>query len=141
MRDSIHGAMQDDIILEGKDLVYKDLKTRLLPGAAPGSIPWDAFDVDLVIDSTGAYRKKEELQLHIDSGAKRVLVSKPPINEIDRVVIQGVNHNDIQYSDKIISTTSSTTQVLALMMKILDGSFGVDRAMMTTVHALSLIHI
>mgnify|MGYP003309733220 CR=1 FL=1 len=63
------------------------------------------------------------------------MVSKPPINEIDRVVIQGVNHNDIQYSDKIISTTSSTTQVLALMMKILDESFGVDRAMMTTVHA------
>ena len=135
MRDSIHGAMQDDIILEGKDLIYKDSKTRLLPGAAPGSIPWDVFDVDLVIDSTGAYRKKDELQFHIDSGAKRVLVSKPPINEIDRVVIQGVNHNDIQYSDKIISTTSSTTQVLALMMKILDGSFGVDRAMMTTVHA------
>ena len=98
MRDYIHGAMQDDIILEGKDLIYKDSKTRLLPGAAPGSIPWDAFDVDLVIDSTGAYRKKDELQLHIDSGARRVLVSKPPINEIDRVVIQGVNHNCLLYT-------------------------------------------
>lgn len=135
MRDSIHGAMQEDITLEAKDLIYNGKTTRLLPGAAPGSIPWDAFDVDIVIDSTGAYRKKEELQMHIDSGAKRVLVSKPPTNDIDRIVIQGVNQDDIQSSDKIISTTSSTTQVLALMMKVLDESFGVERAMMTTVHA------
>ena len=135
MRDSIHGAMQSEIKLEGKDLKYNGSSTRLLPGAAPGSIPWDAFDVDIVIDSTGAYRKREELQMHIDSGAKRVLVSKPPVNDIDRIVIQGINEDQIDNSDKIISTTSSTTQVLALMMKVLDESFEVNRAMMTTVHA------
>ena len=135
MRDSIHGAMKSDIKLEGKDLLYNGLSTRLLPGAAPGSIPWDAFDVDIVIDSTGAYRKREELQMHIDSGAKRVLVSKPPVNEIDRIVIQGINEDQIDNNDRIISTTSSTTQVLALMMKVLDESFGINRAMMTTVHA------
>ena len=135
MRDSIHGAMKSDIKLEGKDLLYNGSSTRLLPGAAPGSIPWDAFDVDIVIDSTGAYRKKEELQMHIDSGAKRVLVSKPPVNEIDRIVIQGINEDQIDNNDRIISTTSSTTQVLALMMKVLDESFGINRAMMTTVHA------
>ena len=135
MRDSIHGAMKDDISLKGKDLIYGNSSTRLLPGAAPGSIPWDAFDIDVVIDSTGAYRTREELQKHIDSGAKRVLVSKPPINDIDRIVIQGINQNEIKADDKIISTTSSTTQVLALMMKILDDNFGIERAMMTTVHA------
>ena len=135
MRDSIHGAMKSEINLEGKDLLYNGSSTRLLPGAAPGSIPWDAFDVDIVIDSTGAYRKREELQMHIDSGAKRVLVSKPPVNEIDRIVIQGINEDQIDSDDKIISTTSSTTQVLALMMKVLDESFGINRAMMTTVHA------
>jgi len=135
MRDSIHGAMKSDIKLEGKDLIYNGSSSRLLPGAAPGSIPWDAFGVDMVIDSTGAYRKREELQMHIDSGAKRVLVSKPPINEIDRIVIQGINEDQIDRNDKIISTTSSTTQVLALMMKVLDESFGINRAMMTTVHA------
>ena len=135
MRDSIHGAMKSDIKLEGKDLLYNGSSTRLLPGAAPGSIPWDAFDVDIVIDSTGVYRKREELQMHIDSGAKRVLVSKPPVNEIDRIVIQGINEDQIDNNDRIISTTSSTTQVLALMMKVLDESFGINRAMMTTVHA------
>ena len=75
----------------------------------------------IVIDSTGAYRKREELQMHIDSGAKRVLVSKPPVNEIDRIVIQGINEDQIDNNDRIISTTSSTTQVLALMMKVLSN--------------------
>ena len=62
MRDSIHGTMNDDISLNGKDLIYGQKSTRLLPGAAPGSIPWDAFDIDVVIDSTGVYRTREELQ-------------------------------------------------------------------------------
>ena len=135
MRDSIHGSMDDEILLNGNDLTYDGNSTRLLPGSAPGSIPWDAFDVDIVIDSTGVYRKKEQLQLHLDSGAKRVLVTKPPADEIDRIVIQGINHDKINSKDQIISTTSSTTQVLALMLKVLDQNFGIENAMMTNVHA------
>lgn len=135
MRDSIHGPMKDDIRLEGKYIKYNGQKIRLLTGGTPGSIPWDAFDVDIVIDSTGAYRRRSELQLHIDAGAKRILVSKPPVDEIDRIVIKGLNDGEIQKEDQIISTTSATTQVLALSLKILDDAFGLKRAMMTTVHA------
>ena len=135
MRDSIHGSMDDEILLKGNDLTYDGNSTRLLPGSAPGSIPWDAFEVDIVIDSTGVYRKKEQLQLHLDSGARRVLVTKPPADEIDRIVIQGINHDKINSKDQIISTTSSTTQVLALMLKVLDQNFGIENAMMTNVHA------
>ena len=135
MRDSIHGSMDDEILLNGNDLTYDGNSTRLLPGSAPGTIPWDAFDVDIVIDSTGVYRKKEQLQLHLDSGARRVLVTKPPADEIDRIVIQGINHDKINSKDQIISTTSSTTQVLALMLKVLDQNFGIENAMMTNVHA------
>ncbi len=135
MRDSIHGPMTDGITLEGNYLKYNGHKVRLLMGGTPGTIPWDAFDVDIVIDSTGVYRKRAELQPHIDSGAGRILVSKPPIDEIDRIVIKGLNDNEIQKEDRIISTTSATTQVLALSLKILDEAFGVKRAMMTTVHA------
>ena len=81
------------------------------------------------------------------SGAKRVFTTKNPRNKIDRYVIPGINEETIKVSDKVISTTSSTTQVLALMIKMLDETFGLERAMMTTVHAytadqpLSLIHI
>ena len=135
MRDSIHGIMDDEIVLEGECLKYNNHSVRLLAGGKPGNVPWDAFDVDIVIDSTGAYRLREDLQPHLDAGAKRILVSKPPIDKIDRTIIKGINDEEIQPTDKIISTTSSTTQVLALMLKILDEAFGVKQAMMTTVHA------
>ena len=135
MRDSIHGTMSDEIKLDGNNLVYNNHKVRLLEGGTPGSIPWDAYDVDLVIDTTGVYRTREELQPHIDAGASRVFVTKPPKDQIDRIIIKGINETTIESSDKIISTTSATTQVLALMLKVLDDEFGVKQAMMTTVHA------
>ena len=135
MRDSIHGTMSDEIKLDGNNLVYNNHKVRLLEGGTPGSIPWDAYDIDLVIDTTGVYRTREELQPHIDAGASRVFVTKPPKDQIDRIIIKGINETTIESSDKIISTTSATTQVLALMLKVLDDEFGVKQAMMTTVHA------
>ena len=135
MRDSIHGPMKDDFILEDNHLIYGNRRTRLLVGGAPGALPWDAYDVDIVLDTTGAYRKRKELEPHLKAGAKRVIVSKPPIDEIDRIVIPGLNDKEIQPGDRIISTTSATTQVLALTLTVLDREFGVERAMMTTVHA------
>ncbi|MEA1882420.1 MAG: glyceraldehyde 3-phosphate dehydrogenase NAD-binding domain-containing protein [Candidatus Marinimicrobia bacterium] len=135
VRDSIHGSMNDEIAIEGNYLKYNDHSVRLLAGGTPGIIPWDAFNVDIVIDSTGVYRHRSELQPHLDAGANRVLVSKPPIDNVDRIVIKGLNDSEIQSDDKIISTTSATTQVLALMLKVLDDVFGVKQAMMTTVHA------
>jgi len=135
VRDSVHGPLPDGIHLDGSYLNYNNKKVRLLAGGKPGSIPWDVFGVDIVIDSTGVYRKREELQPHIEAGARRILVTKPPVDKIDRIIIKGVNDNEIKITDKIISTTSATTQVLALSLKILHAAFGVKRAMMTTVHA------
>jgi len=135
VRDSVHGAMDDDVALDGNYLVVKDQRTRLISGGAPGTIPWDAFDVDIVIDATGRFLKRNELSAHLDSGAKRVCISRNAKDLIDRYIIPGVNESSIKTSDKIISTTSSTTQVLALMVKMLDEAFGLERAMMTTVHA------
>jgi len=135
MRDSIHGAMGDEIELDGNNLIYNNHKVRLLEGGRPGLIPWDAYDIDLVIDSTGTYRTRDKLQPHLDAGAGRVFVTKPPEDQIDRIIIKGINEDTIDRNDKIISTTSATTQVLALMLKVLDDDFGVKQAMMTTVHA------
>jgi len=135
VRDSIHGSMKDDVELDGNHLLVKEQKPRIISGGEPGNIPWDAFNVDIVIDATGRFLKRDELSAHLDSGAKRVLISRNPKDEIDRYVIPGINESSIHSSDKIISTTSSTTQVLALMLKMLDEEFGIQRAMMTTVHA------
>ena len=134
-RDSIHGAMKEDVTLDGNHLRVKDQRVRVINGGEPGTIPWDAYDVDVVIDATGRFLKRSELALHIEAGAKRVFVSRNPHETIDRYVIPGINESLIEASDQIISTTSSTTQVLALMLKMLDESFGVQRAMMTTIHA------
>ena len=135
VRDSIHGSMKDDVQLDGNHLLVKEQKPRIISGGEPGNIPWDAFNVDIVIDATGRFLKRDELSAHLDSGAKRVIISRNPKDDIDRYVIPGINESSIHSSDKIISTTSSTTQVLALMLKMLDEEFGMQRAMMTTVHA------
>ncbi len=134
-RDSVHGSMKDEVALKGNHLIVKDQSVRIIRGGKPGDIPWDAFDVDFVIDATGQSLTRNELELHIEAGANRVFTTKNPKEIIDRYVIPGINEETIKLEDKIISTTSSTTQVLALMVKMLDEKFGLERAMMTTVHA------
>jgi len=135
VRDSIHGSMKDEVELDGNHLVVNEQRPRVISGGEPGSVPWDAYDVDIVIDATGRFLTRDELSAHLDSGAKKVLISRNPKDSIDRYVIPGINESSIDSADKIISTTSSTTQVLALMVKMLDANFGLERAMMTTVHA------
>ncbi|MFH1851951.1 MAG: glyceraldehyde 3-phosphate dehydrogenase NAD-binding domain-containing protein [Candidatus Neomarinimicrobiota bacterium] len=135
MRDSVHGPMPEKAILEDNHLILGAQKSRILKGGNPGDIPWDAYDVDVVIDATGKFRERAVLQKHLDEGAKRVIITVPPIDEIDRIVVVGVNEKDISINDKLVTCTSSTVHVLALMLKILDAEYGVRRAMMTTVHA------
>ena len=135
VRDSIHGSIDEDVRLEKNHLVVKEQNVRLISGGEPKNIPWDAFDVDVVVDATGRFLKRNDLAAHLKSGAKRVFISRNPIDKIDRYVIPGINESSIDKEDQIISTTSSTTQVLALMIKMLDECFGLERGMMTTIHA------
>ena len=134
-RDSVHGKLEDPIELKGNRFLIGEQSVTILPGEKPGRIPWSEMDIDFVIDATGAYLKREELDKHLQSGAKRVIVSRTPVDRIDRMVIHGINEKSIEQSDQIISATSSTTQAFGLMLKILDTHFGVQRSMMTTVHA------
>ena len=119
-RDSIHGAMEEPVELDGNYLKVKDQHVRVISGGEPGTIPWDALQAEIVIDATGRFLTREKLALHLESGAKRVFLTRNPKDDIDRYVIPGINESSISANDKIISTTSSTTQVLALMVKMLD---------------------
>ncbi|RMF08700.1 MAG: type I glyceraldehyde-3-phosphate dehydrogenase [Candidatus Neomarinimicrobiota bacterium] len=134
LRDSVHGPLEG-ATLEGRFLSIDGQRVRILQGGEPGTIPWDALGVDVVVDATGKFRRREALEKHLQAGARRLIVTIPPVDEIDRMVIRGFNDGDIRTGDRIITTTSSTTQVLALMLQCLDTHFGVKRAMMTTVHA------
>jgi len=128
-RDSVN------VELKGNFLVVGEHRARLIHGVAPKDVPWDAFDVDIVIDSTHKYRTRETMQAHLDSGAKRVILGSLPHNDIDRVVVMGVNDDTIKASDRLVSAASATTSALALMLDVLDRAFGVEYAMMTTIHA------
>lgn len=139
--DILHYLMRTDgrkpvqAKLEGNFLVAEGQKARIIHGVEPKDVPWDAFDVDVVIDSTHKYRTRESLEAHLDSGAKRVILGSLPHDDIDRVVVMGVNEDSMQASDKIVSAASATTNALALMLDTLNKAFGVESAMMTTIHA------
>ena len=121
--------------LEGNFLVSSKGKARFIGGGEPGKVPWDMFDVDIVVDGTWKYRSKEDMQKHYDAGAKRVMLTSVPTEFIDRVVIQGVNDHTIKLSDKLVSAGSATTNATALMLKIISENFGLDYAMFSSVHS------
>ena len=124
-----------DVKLNGNFLVSKNGQARIVMGGEPGDIPWDIFNVDVVVDGTGIYKSREFMEKHHHAGAKRVILSTLPTNEIDRVAVMGVNEHTIQKSDKLISAGSATTNAAAILLKIFNDAFGVDYAMLTTVHS------
>ncbi len=133
--DTIYGHFPDEVKLEGKYLTAGRQKSRLVKGLRPDDMPWDAFDVDIVIDTTLQYRQRAELQGHLESGAPRVIVCRPALDSIDATLIHGVNHDSLGPQDSIISVSSATCQALGLMLKVLDDAAVVNHAMMTSVHA------
>ncbi|MDZ7741970.1 MAG: glyceraldehyde 3-phosphate dehydrogenase NAD-binding domain-containing protein [Bacteroidota bacterium] len=124
-----------DVKLDGNFLISKNGKARMVRGVEPGDVPWDMFDVDFVVDGTWKYRNKSDMEKHLRSGAKRVILSSLPFDDIDRIVIKGVNDNSIQQADKLVSAGSATSNATAVMLKILEDNFGVDYSMLTTVHS------
>jgi glyceraldehyde 3-phosphate dehydrogenase len=98
-------------------------------------MPWDVFGVDVVIDATGIYRERSHMADHLDNGAGRVILRSLPSDEIDRIVIPGVNGDSARASDRMVSGGSSTTGALCLLLDSLASRFPIDCASMTTVHA------
>jgi len=135
-RDTIHGSFQENTQLKNNRLVLDDGRSaEMIIGVSPGDVPWMNYNVDLVVDATGKYLSKTHLEAHLAAGANRVIITDLPEEGIDRLVVMGINEDTISSSDRMISACSSTTSPVALMLKIMDEKFGVDRAMMTTVHA------
>lgn len=123
------------VTLDGHYLRHEKFDTRLLPGDHPTEVPWDLFDVDMVIDATARFRRTEDMAAHLDNGANRVLLSTLPAEGIDRVVIHSVNETEISPDDRMISAGSGTTSALAIILKALSERMDIRFASMTTVHA------
>jgi len=125
----------DDYQLQGNYLINPQFKTRVMQIDRPGEMPWDVFGVDMVIDSTGKFRNKADMQDHLGNGAGRVLLRTLPADYIDRIIIPGINEDSAQVADTMISAGSATTTALVLLLKILGEQFPIEYASMTTVHS------
>ena len=121
--------------LAGNFLVNPAFRARLMPIDSPAEMPWDVFEVDAVIDATGIYRTAEHMRQHLANGAPRVLLRTLPVDEIDRIVIPGINGEGIAAADRMISAGSATTTALCLLLRILSGISAIECASLTTVHA------
>ncbi len=121
--------------LEGNFLISNNGKARIVRGVEPGDIPWDIFNVDYVVDGTWKYSCRADMEKHISAGAKKVFLTSLPFDEIDRIVIMGVNENTIEAEDQLISPGSATSNAASVMLKIMEENFGVDYAMLSTVHS------
>jgi glyceraldehyde 3-phosphate dehydrogenase len=133
--DSVHGILDERISTEGNALRVGDREIRVFAEKDPARLPWADLGVDVVIESTGKFRKREEASLHLEAGAKKVLISAPAKNP-DITIVMGVN-DDAYDPDKhhIISTASCTTNCLAPVAKVLQDRFGIHKGFMTTIHA------
>ena len=134
--DSIHGILKEKFSQEKDTILLQNNKIKFLKESDPEKIPWNQFDVDLVIESTGIFTSRENAQKHLKSGAKKVLISAPAQNP-DLTVVFGINHNEIKDEHKIISNGSCTTNCLAPLAFLLDKKVGIQSGYMTTVHAVT----
>lgn len=133
--DSVMGHLSEEPVVEDGVMRVGSHSVRMLMERNPGDLPWGDLDVDIVIESTGIFRSREELQPHLDAGAKRVILTVPPSGEVDQMVVLGVNDTELGESDVVVSNASCTTNCLAPLAKVLDEAFGIERGLMTTVHA------
>jgi glyceraldehyde 3-phosphate dehydrogenase len=133
--DTVHGRFEDPVWIKGDSLYAKGRAIKIIQAKAPGDVDWGALGVDVVVEATGQYRTRAVLQKHIDRGARAVVLTVPPRDAIDALVVMGVNDHVLSASTRIVSNASCTANALAPICKILDDAFGIERGFMTTVHA------
>ncbi len=133
--DSVHGIFTGDVVAEGDNLIVNGKAVKILSERDPAALPWGALGVEIVIESTGLFTKRDAAQKHIDAGAKKVVISAPG-KEVDLTVCMGVNEQDYDAAKHhILSNASCTTNCLAPVAKVLLESFGIVKGMMTTIHS------
>ena len=131
--DSVHGKYDGTVEVEGNNLVVDGQTIRITAERDPAAIGWGTVDTDVVAECTGIFTTLEKAQLHIDGGAKKVVISAPSADA--PMFVMGVNHNEATSDQTIVSNASCTTNCLAPIAKVLNDTFGIQEGLMTTVHA------
>lgn len=137
--DSTHGRFPDKVELKDNAIIVAGKTIPVTAEKDPAKLDWRKFGVDIVVESTGVkvFQKRDGLEAHLRAGAKKVLLTVPPKDEIDGIIVMGVNDHQIKPEHKLISNASCTTNCLAPMVKVLLDNFGIEYGLMTTVHAFT----
>jgi len=133
--DTVMGRFNDTVELDGNVMKTSHNEVRMVAERDPRKLPWEELGVEVVIEATGIFRTRVQLQQHIDAGAKRVILTVPAKDEIDYTLVIGVNDDGLTADHKIISNASCTTNCLAPMAKILNDNFGIEYGVINTIHA------
>ncbi len=133
--DTISGVYGRKVEVGDGAFVVDGETSKVIAERDPANLPWGDLGVELVLESTGVFRAKDQCLKHVQAGAKKVLLSVPPKDQIDAVIVMGVNDNTLKASDQVVSNASCTTNCLAPMAKVINDTFGIKRGLMTTVHA------
>jgi glyceraldehyde 3-phosphate dehydrogenase len=133
--DTVHGPYPGPVTLTDGHLVAGTQRVRVVKERDPGKLPWRELNVDIVIEATGVFRRREQIVPHLTAGAQRVILTVPAKDEIDATVVLGVNDDALHASQRIVSNASCTTNCLAPVAKVLHESFGIVKGYITTVHA------
>ena len=133
--DTVMGRFPGKVALDGDILNAGHQQVRLLSERIPEQLPWGDLGIDVVVESTGIFRQRAQLENHLTAGAKKVILTVPPKDEIDYMVVLGVNDDGLTTDHNIISNASCTTNCLAPMAKVLHEAFGIELGVINTIHA------
>lgn len=133
--DSVHGRFPGEVKVEDGNLVVNGRKISVSAEKDPAKLPWKEHGVYFAVESTGVFRKKDQCKLHLQAGAKKVLLTVPAKDAIDATVVMGVNEETLKKEHEIISNASCTTNCLVPVAKVLNDNFGIAHGLMTTIHA------
>ncbi|MCB1151274.1 type I glyceraldehyde-3-phosphate dehydrogenase, partial [bacterium] len=133
--DTVMGPFQGVAQMEGDVMVTKHQRVKMLENPVPQELPWKELGIDIVVEATGRFRKREQIMAHIEAGARKVLLTVPAKDEIDATIVLGVNDEELKPEHRIVSNASCTTNCLAPLAYVLDKEFGIESGLMTTVHA------
>lgn len=133
-RDSVHGKFPFDVSVDGSDIVIGDDKISVSAERNPADLPWGELDIDVVYECTGFFADKDKASAHLEAGAKKVLISAPA-SGVSKTIVFGVNHDTLEAGDKVVSNASCTTNCLAPVAQVLHDAVGIEKGIMTTVHA------
>jgi glyceraldehyde 3-phosphate dehydrogenase len=133
--DTVHGKFNGEVKVDGDSMVVNGDRIKVLAERDPAKLPWGQLGVDFVFECTGLFTSKAKAGLHIQGGAKKVVISAPGEKDVDATVVYGVNHDILKSSHTVISNASCTTNCLAPLAKVLHEKIGIVSGVMTTIHS------